>query len=277
MRRALTAASLASLYALPRSSGKTRDRAACQEGSRRGTRRSASTIFPSRSPRDSVTGNPGTNTLKSSHGAHPCSPPSTAKPSSRHLTTSPGVYRYFDADGELLYVGKAANLKKRVGNYFLKPRMEPRIAAMVSQIARAEVTLTRTAGEALLLESQLIKSLKPRYNIVLRDDKSYPYIYLSAGEDYPRLAFHRGGAVGAGSLLRPVSEHLRRARKPQPDAEAVQGPPVRGQLFPQSFASLPAAPDRPLQRAVRQPDLRSTITRTMCATPRCSSRAAAAR
>ncbi|NCT67292.1 MAG: excinuclease ABC subunit UvrC [Rhodanobacteraceae bacterium] len=129
-------------------------------------------------------------------------PPFDGKAFVRTLTGAPGVYRMFGADDELLYVGKAGSLKKRVGSYFLKPTLQPRIASMIAQVARIETTVTRTEGEALLLEAQLIKSLKPRYNIVLRDDKSYPYIHLTAG-DFPRLAFHRGARNEAGRYFGP--------------------------------------------------------------------------
>ena len=119
-----------------------------------------------------------------------------------NLTSRPGVYRMFGAGDEVLYVGKARNLKRRVASYFRASGLAPKTAALMRQTARVEVTVTHTEAEALILEANLIKAHRPRYNVLLRDDKSYPWIYLGDG-DYPRLALHRGARRGKGRYFGP--------------------------------------------------------------------------
>ncbi|HLV77253.1 MAG TPA: excinuclease ABC subunit UvrC [Marinobacter sp.] len=122
----------------------------------------------------------------------------------KQLTERPGVYRMYDSAGNILYVGKASNLKKRVSSYFRKSGLAPKTEALVSRIQSIEVTITGSETEALLLEQNLIKSLRPPYNILLRDDKSYPYIYLSSHSDYPSLTFRRGRTrKGGGTWFGP--------------------------------------------------------------------------
>lgn len=120
----------------------------------------------------------------------------------RTLTSSPGVYRMYDALGTIIYVGKARNLKRRVSSYFQGRDQSPKTCALVSHIARIEVTLTHTENEALILENTLIKTHQPHYNILLRDDKSYPYICLS-DEPFPRLSLHRGKRGTSGRYFGP--------------------------------------------------------------------------
>jgi len=134
------------------------------------------------------------------------------------LTHRPGVYRMLDAERNLLYVGKAKDLKRRVSSYFSRS-LNTRIQSMVSQIQDIEVTVTHTEAEALILENTLIKSLKPRYNVLLRDDKSYPYIHLSSDQQFPRLTWHRGAKNGNGRYFGPypnigsMRENLRLLQK----------------------------------------------------------------
>jgi len=125
------------------------------------------------------------------------------QPFLKQLTQRPGIYQMFGEDGAVLYVGKAKNLRKRVASYFRKTGLAPKTAALVSRIATIDVTITQTEIEALLLEQNLIKQNHPPYNILLRDDKSYPYIFLSDGDTYPQLSFHRGSKRKSGSYFGP--------------------------------------------------------------------------
>ena len=118
------------------------------------------------------------------------------------LVTLPGVYRMLDESGVVLYVGKARNLRRRVSSYFREHQSSAKTRSLVAQIQAIEVTVTHTEAEALILESRLIKELQPRYNILLRDDKGYPYIHVIEGE-FPRLELHRGAKRAPGRYFGP--------------------------------------------------------------------------
>ncbi len=121
----------------------------------------------------------------------------------KQLTQRPGVYRMLNAAGTIIYVGKAKNLKRRVSSYFKQMHGELKTAAMVAQVARVEVTVTDTESEAFILENTLIKRHKPKYNILFRDDKSYPYIYVSTDKVFPALSYHRGAKRRKGDYFGP--------------------------------------------------------------------------
>jgi excinuclease ABC subunit C len=119
------------------------------------------------------------------------------------LPGRPGVYRMLDAHGEILYVGKARNLKNRVGSYFQPNNVQPKVQALISKTANMEVTITNSETEALLLEYNLIKRHRPRFNVVLRDDKSFPYLHLETDHEFPRLNFYRGSRKEPGRYFGP--------------------------------------------------------------------------
>jgi excinuclease ABC subunit C len=121
----------------------------------------------------------------------------------KNLTTRPGIYKMLNDQGEIIYIGKAKNLKNRVSSYFKKQTASIKQQTMVAKIAAIEVTVTHTEGEALLLECQQIKRHKPRYNICLRDDRSYPYIFLSSDHDFPQITLHRGAKKKKGKYFGP--------------------------------------------------------------------------
>ena len=121
----------------------------------------------------------------------------------KNLTKLPGIYKMFNDKGQIIYIGKAKNLKNRVSSYFRSNTASPKQKALVVNISTIEVTVTHTEGEALLLESQQIKRHKPRYNICLRDDKSYPYLFISSYHDFPQITFHRGAKKKKGKYFGP--------------------------------------------------------------------------
>ncbi len=126
-----------------------------------------------------------------------------AKAFLKNVTSKPGVYRMLDEKEQVIYVGKAKNLKNRLTSYFRATGLSAKTQVMVSKIKSIEIAITHTEGEALLLESNLIKKLRPRYNVLMRDDKSYPYIFISDKADYPRIALHRGARKKQGLYLGP--------------------------------------------------------------------------
>ena len=172
----------------------------------------------------------------------------------KHLPNGPGIYRMIDATGMPLYVGKAKSLRKRVTSYTRPRGLPERIRVMVAHTADLEVVSTHTEVEALLLESNLIKQLRPRYNILLRDDKSFPYILLRTDSDWAQLLKHRGARNKDGEYFGPfasagaVNRTLNTLQKVFPLRSCSDS------IFRRPHPPLSAVPDQTLYRALRGSD-----------------------
>ncbi len=167
----------------------------------------------------------------------------------RLAPTSPGVYRMLNANADVLYVGKAKNVKKRLSNYARQNAPQPaRILRMIAATVTVEIVSTNTETEALLLEANLIKQLRPRFNVQLRDDKSFPYILITGDHWAPQILKHRGAQSAASALFRSV--RLRRRRQPHHHGAAARlpDPLLHRFLLREPHEALPALPDPPLRR-----------------------------
>ena len=185
------------------------------------------------------------------------------RPPTGTIPDTPGSYQFKDAHGRVIYVGKASSLRQRLSNYFQDPRnMHPRTAQMVATAESVEWIEVRNEVEALMLEYSLIKQHRPRFNIRLRDDKSYPFLAVTLDEQFPRALVMRGRKRKGTTLLRAVRPRLRDPRHARPAAAQLPDPHVQpGQVQRASAprAAVPAVPHREVQRAVRRRDRRDAV------------------
>ena len=195
----------------------------------------------------------------------------------RHAPLGPGVYRMIGAEGEVLYVGKARSIKKRIAAYMAPERQPSRIARMVAQTRSMVFVTTESDAEALLLEANLIKQLKPRYNVTLRDDKSFPYILICTGHPAARLIKHRGARSLAGDYFGPFASAGAVFRTLNALQRAFLLAHLLGQLFRQSDPALPALSDQALLGALHRRDRARRLRRNWSRRRAISSPAAAAR
>ena len=170
----------------------------------------------------------------------------------RHAPSGPGVYRMIGSEGEVLYVGKARSIKKRIAAYMAPERQQSRIARMVAQTHSMVFVTTESDAEALLLEANLIKQLKPRYNVTLRDDKSFPYILICTDHPAARLIKHRGARSLAGDYFGPFASAGAVFPHPQRAAAGVSPAHLLGQFLRQSHPAMPAPPDQALLGAMHR-------------------------
>ncbi len=226
-------------------------------------RRNTAPLDPRRSPEGLAVGEPAPLTFAGQQGddgdavtgiAGIAGGVAVLRAALRNVPASPGVYRMLNRKGDALYVGKARNLKSRVQNYTHPAGLSNRIRRMVAETATFEIVETTTEAEALLLECNLIKRLMPRYNVLLRDDKSFPFIHLTAGRDFPQLEQVSRSARQAGVVFRAVRVGRRGQSHPGCAAEGIPAALLQRQHLQQPHPALPAASDQAVQRAVRRAD-----------------------